>query len=272
MMQLPTDLIRHESIEELVTRINGAVELIRRGYDSLALAKTMLNETLGRYHDDVFPERGISEYNLGPDSKDQTLHAAIDNVRRNAWAEVFKKSGIRALLSERQSAALDAQIKSGDVTELTVENVKSTLQGLLQNAPAYLVESVVEVYDWLRPEHSGLKTNDRFDVQERAIIGYMVDSYGINHYRRQRFHTLANVLYWLDGKEPPKYPHDLCTLFEDAARNHRQRGGPRVFEHEYMQINWYGNGNAHFRFKRMDLITELNRIAGDRQLKPCNAA
>ena len=41
-----------------------------------------------------------------------------------------------------------------------------------------------------------------------------------------------------------------------------------TYQDDYFKFKWFRNGNLHIEFKREDLLTELNRVGGEGQVKP----
>jgi hypothetical protein len=39
-------------------------------------------------------------------------------------------------------------------------------------------------------------------------------------------------------------------------------------ETKYFKVKWFKKGTLHIEFKRLDLLSELNRIGGGNRLKP----
>ena len=90
-----------------------------------------------------------------------------------------------------------------------------------------LVESVQEVFRWLRPQYAhgtgALKTNKKFLVGYKVIVPVLntdARTWGmhINHYRDKEVRSLGKVLALLDGKGVPHYPDDLYTQLNQALR------------------------------------------------------
>src|SRR5262249_11156685 len=143
-------------------------------------------------------ERDISDYNLA-----QTLEKVQAYQAKNAWRYLLRQTGLMAYMTERRQKELQEQIEKGDLPCLTVENVLSTLQGLHGQLGSLLLESVREVFEWLRPSERAwagqYKTNKKFHVGYKVIITAAVGSHWrgewhLDYYREANFRSLGNVL------------------------------------------------------------------------------
>ena len=83
------------------------------------------------------------------------------------------------------------------------------------------------------------------------------------HWGEQRLRCIDNVFHLLDGKGPIKWPGDLVTMIKEAMRDKEW-----VCETEYFSCKWFKKGSLHIKFKRMDLVKELNKRAGGNRIKP----
>jgi hypothetical protein len=125
-------------------------------------------------------------------------------------------------------------------------------------------EAVVEVFDRLRPVRGydhGYKTNKLYEVGERVIKEYAVtQAWGRGKFRlaygrtgiEQLVRCLDNVMHLLDGKGPV---HSHNGPLVDALNSHENFGH---VETEYFEAKCFKKGTLHLRFKRLDLLRELN--------------
>jgi hypothetical protein len=215
----------------------------------------------GNYYHHLF-DREISDYNLSEDAE-----KSAKRITKNSWRYILDQTGLNQYMTEKRKTELYKQIEDGTLPPLTVENIQGTLMGLAGKVNGLLEESIREVFEWLRPHQSDwgvgkLKTNKRFTVGERAIVGWAVENSFSGGYRFQyrnenQFLSLGNVFSLLDGKGVLKNPHDLVTRCKVAMAANENK-----YEDDYFQLKFYENGNTHIKFKRLDLLKELNRIGG----------
>jgi hypothetical protein len=66
----------------------------------------------------------------------------------------------------------------------------------------------------------------------------------------------------LDGRGVAKYPEDAVTKINEAIGDKQWE-----CETEYFAIRRYKKGSMHIRFKRLDLVRRLNKLAGGNRLK-----
>jgi hypothetical protein len=178
-------------------------------------------------------------------------------------------------MTEKRQKEPHEQIEKGEIPPLTVENIVGTLQGLAGRLDGLLMESIKEVFDWLRPQSywgvGALKTNDKWKIGRRVIVNSCRHNYSggfqIDYYCDGRFNSLGNVFSLLDGKGVQKYPEDFRTRFNEGMK--AKRAG-ELWEDQYFRCRCYGNGHVHIEFKRLDLVRKLNKIAAGEELPGVN--
>ena len=260
-------LIPHQKITSIIENVNQARHDIDSAFKLLQDAKDRLNTVLGDGSAVSYGhlwERDISDYDLA-----RTLETIQAFQAKNAWKYLLRQTGLTAYMTERRQKELKDQIEKGDLPCLTVENVLSTLEGLSGQLGSLLLESVKEVFDWLRPSEwswaGQYKTNKKFQVGYKVIItnatgSHLAGEWHLNYYHEANFRSLGNVLSLLDGQGVPHYPHDLCTklreVFKDALAG-------EWYDAPYMRVKLYHNGNMHVQFVRTDLIDRLNQLGSD---------
>jgi hypothetical protein len=134
------------------------------------------------------------------------------------------------------------------------------------NVDIYLEEAVQEVFEYLRPPRSHLKTNTEFEIGRKVILSWIVEKgwnrgrFKINYHREKYITALQNVFQMLDGKGPVKsYNGELHDFITDSPDG---KG-----ETPYFRFKGYQNGNLHLEFKRPDLVARLNAVAGGNRLR-----
>jgi Domain of unknown function (DUF4942) len=264
-----TDLIEHQKVSTICENVEQAKLEVKQAFEILRSAKNRLRLTLGDssvYHD-ILPS---SHRHYGDAVFDERSETEVyDHITRNAWRYIMDQTGLRHYMTERRQKELDEQIQKNDLPPLSSENIMGTLQGLHGRLPDLLDESIKEVFDWLTPhEHSwraAYKTNKLWRIGPKVITYGMRASYSsgmeMNSYQRANWTALGNVFSLLDGKGVQRYPDDLYTRFNSG----RPAPGD-LFTDDYFEIRAYANGNAHIKFKRLDLVKKLNQAAGGMDL------
>jgi len=256
-MNIPesTDIAKYMPVTAIVDCYNEAKLDLERGYDLIQKANSKISSYAGGY--------GISNWKLR--EKDAADRDCLE-MKKKVWQYIFQKVDIYNLISEKRREELDRQIEKGDLPEITVENIQSTVGGLLQNIGNLYKETVQETFDWLRPPRSRLKTNTEYEIGKKAIKEWVFDcDYGcrISYRSEQGLRGLDNAFHLMDGKGSVKYPGDVVTKINEAI-NHKQWGA----ETEYFKLKWYKVGTLHIDFNRLDLVEKMNAMAGGNRIKP----
>jgi hypothetical protein len=248
------ELIEHQRLDAICAQVDQATAEVRSAFRLLADAKARLYASLGAYHDSVIPP-ACNDFDL-----ERQSDTAIKIIERNAWRYVLDQIQVWTILSEKAAKNLRDDLEKGKLPTPTPENVTATLETFMAQAGDLFEQALLEVFDWLRPGRWDThKTNQMYQVGPKVIINDAVQTYYVSSYYDQRLRALDNVFHHLDGKRPPQYPGTLVTTINDAVRNR----GIRECETESFACKWFGNGNLHVTFKRLDLLKELNRRGGD---------
>jgi hypothetical protein len=189
----------------------------------------------------------------------------VVRLRREAWWYIYRQTRVWEICSIKQREELEKEAREGDLPEVTELNVLAFLEKLQASLPDMFEQALKEVFDWLRPQRGWggeYKTNNRFAIGRKVILGYCVDEtwrgrFDVYYGKRQHLQALDNVFHLLDGQGVSRYPHDLVTAMNATG----QKGG-QACETDYFRCKWFRNGNLHITFKRIDLVTEINKRAG----------
>lgn len=255
---METDLTKYMPVHAIVENYEAAKTELKTGYDAIHKANGRVRSLIGEYG-------SVSNYQT-LDSR--ALNNDFTEMKRKIWRHIFQKCDIYNLVSEKRRNELDSQIEKGDLPEITVDNIQSTIEGLLKNIGNLYKEAVAEAFEWLRPPSSRHKTNTEYEVGKKAIKEWCFDcSYGCRlAYRIEpALRSLDNAFHLMDGKGAIKYPGDIVTAIQAATQSKKWEA-----ETEYFRLKWYKVGTLHIEFKRSDLVAKMNAMAGGNRLR--NAA
>jgi hypothetical protein len=193
---------------------------------------------------------------------------ALKNLRVSAWKAIVDQMGLHKFMSMKREKAFEENCEKGDLPPVTDVEVFSFLQDMLNNAHEIALESVQELYAWLRPgarSHDPYKTNQqnaRWKLGKKIILASILNiHYGgkfwVNVYREENVRQLDRIFHLLDGsgvmegyRSPLVDAINTCTTSDNAA------------ETDYFSFRCFQNGNLHLTFKRLDLVERLNAAAG----------
>lgn len=259
-----TEIIKWQPIHAMIEEYQKAQAEIVEGFKLLSAAKGRL-EIFGEYNNGII-DHDLCDYDIGNGATETSLA----KIKRGAWRGIVDKAQLRNLMTEARNRRLNDQLEEKGkekLPELTVENVHAFIEGMSSNLDTLLAETIKETFDILRPRRSEYKTNTEYEIGDRVILNYMADtSCGgchINyHSAEQRLRCIDNVFHLLDGQGPIKWPGDLVTIVREAMQNKQW-----ACETGYFECKWFKKGSMHIKFKRMDLVKELNKRAGGNRLK-----
>jgi hypothetical protein len=252
------ELAERRPIDDLLRRYRESVRDITRAFELLDGAEARMQTTLRGRHGRVLEL--------------PTAADVLEQLRRSTWAEVVSKLEIRRLLSIKMARELDQRLEKGELPEPTLETVASFGAFYQENTAAMLTECVREVFDLLRPRCSHYKTNTEFEIRERVILSWMIESgwshpFRVRYDRAQDLLALERVMMMLDGRGV--IAKTANGELVDAINRCAQDGRGRT---EYFAFRACRNGSLHLTFLKPALVAKLNRIAGGKNLRPKVAA
>jgi hypothetical protein len=265
-----------QSVGQMVAAYIEANEEIRQAYKLLETAQARLDSAFGDKYSrfQVLPQqygRGDVKYDPPRDAKpmESTALTVRARIKTDAWRHIAERLEMRSLMSTERTKELDEQLSEpAKLPDLTPEAITAMIDGLHSNLDTYMTEAVKEVFEFLRPRMSELKTNSEFEVGEKVILRYSYNAYYSTpriEYgtHMQDYHNLDNIFHLLDGKGPVKSHRGPLI---DAVEHLPAFGETATTA--YFSAKPYKNGRLHIRFLRPDLLAKLNQIAGGNRLKP----
>jgi len=262
-----TSLIPRQTLPVMAQVYGESIAKMKAAIQALAEAQQALDFTFGsgsrsRSAFD-FKEVWKREYDALP--KPDALEL---NWRQAAWTVLIDRMELKRICSVARAKEIDAQLADPkQLPDITESNMIAMLESNVKNIGSFLQEAIAECFDQLRPYHrgdngDGMKTNKVYEIGERVVIHYAVSqgysrtaSFRVSYHeaKTQLIRCLDNVMHLLDGKGAvPTHAGPLV----DALNGPENHG--RV-ETDYFKAKCFKNQNLHLRFKRLDLLAELNR-------------
>ena len=245
-----------DTIPALVKAYNEIEARIRSVYDSIDATTSLAYATFG----DDARHRCIV-----PRDCDPYISKALRELRIAAWRYIMRRCMVVELISQERHKKLSKTFEDGDVPPFTEQNVFATMESIREGLTSMVQESIMEAYEILRPRHDSYKTNSEYKVGKRVILSgsnhqWMLPRITISTHREADLRAIDKALHLLDGKGVPKYPNDAATIIREALQDRLAASLP--IDTPYFKVKCFRNGNIHLEFKRDDLVTELNRVAG----------
>lgn len=257
-------LARKSTVIELVAAFRETERVIRESFAAIVEAEKALNAvfTLGGDH----PIRiGCSRYHYH-DANFAEPGETIAHMQREAWGVIVQRLELHKAMSIARFKELEAQLKDGELPPITEDNVTAFVENAMGSLGEMMREAIQEVFDWLRPHHSELKTNSEYEVPSKVILGWVVDQgwngkgFRINHYRQQNIIALENVFNALAGQG------QVAKQYQSALQVAIEASTDGTGETDLFTFKAFKNHNLHLTFKRLDLLAAFNAIAGGKRL------
>jgi hypothetical protein len=262
-----TELIRRESIAELVTHRNlaldlyrQAAELIGRADKAAALACPSQERSTGLQKEQSDMLQYIGRFH-SPEEFAESMRVITD---RALWSHLVKATSMADIMDADAKKEFREQIEKNPPV-CSVDSICATMFNNAANANDMFERGVVNAFKKLDSKY---RTNDRFKVGKKIVIRNAFSDHGSwNHWAdaSDEIHDIERALMIIDGKKPASRAGGILGVI-DSARHEIPGYGPKsgTCENEYFHIRMFINGNIHATFKRLDLIEEVNRIIARR--------
>jgi hypothetical protein len=259
-------IVPRATVEAIVRAYSTAEETIEASCAAIAGAVRDVNTTLGSLGFTREFEFGRVQHGQRVEFEEPDEH--IHQMRRQLWSSLVERLEIRRMVSIARAKELNKWLDT--TTEaVTYESVMGLFRNYVEQLPDMLAEAVGEVYEFVRPRMSKLKTNTQYELGPKVILSGWVDGSFMgglrpNYHRADEYRALENVFTALDGKGQitKSYRGELGDAVEKSSRENDYRG-----ETTYFRFRACKNGNLHLEFKRADLVAKFNQMAGGRRLK-----
>jgi hypothetical protein len=253
---MQTELIRRDSIAELLVHRDAAVELYRRAAELILEANKAARRAAPSSRT---CELGYDEMQrLAYISEQRAVEEFADAARRRTdcavWRHLLGASGLGALMDRTARERFESQIEK-DTPECTLDTVCATMFTQAADAGNIFERGVVEAFGKLRRHY---KTNDPFKIGLKIIMGGALLRGGYwNHYCRadDDLFDIERAVMIVDGQQPVERHGGIVGKIGEAMRDKCDEA-----ETAYFSVKIFRNGNLHVTFKRADLIECINRI------------
>jgi len=255
------EIIRRDSIEQLVGHRNRALDQFGHAYDALMNAHDAISRAApgsGSYftpYDDY--RYKLYDVSNGREKWLGTLRKSLD---RTVWRHLIKSTELERLMDKQARDQFTEQLEK-DPPELTVDTAFATVSTLLGQSSEIFRRGIANVFSSLDRR---FRTHDGFKVGSKIILDRAFSEYGNwNHYaqRDEQLRDIERTFRILDGKPHVEYIESFAN--KAGQERSRIRDQPGEYSDEFFRLVWYKNGNAHLWFKRNDLVDRVNGLLAE---------
>jgi len=183
----------------------------------------------------------------------------VREIDRRMWRKAFDLTRF-AQVMDREARESFNQSLDGKPPEFTADNVRSIFLSVSQESDLMFKRGLVNVF---KRRNSGYKTNSKeaFKVDRKMVMTCITrPNYGrgmqMSSYGAAEINDIDRIFKTLDDKK-----HNQGEL--ETALNAAWRDKPYVYEDDYYQVKGFKNSNAHFVFKRQDLLDKANLLIAE---------
>jgi len=165
------EIVPRHTAENMAQAYQQACSLLKNAFENIEKADKLLMIAYNK-------EYGFLPYEL----KKHEYESLRKEIQKSCWYRIINLLEIPHIISTKKKDQLYQQIDSGNVPEITTENILSFCINVYSNIPNYVDEVIEEVTKWLQPSQwNTYKTNEKskYEIKEKVIKRWVFDmSYG----------------------------------------------------------------------------------------------
>lgn len=244
-----------------LTQMQQAIAVLGDGYDrARAAAETARGATAGHSCYLHQADNDASKAALFPRFDGQAVLARYKRSLDAAiWQRIVEETRLKEIMDRTERERLDDQMRTSDMPEPTLDNIRATLERLTGEAEQIFMRGVARAFAELDP---AFKSHDAFKIGKRMIFTWVFDDGGYWSYSgrgEQMRRTLADVERVFSQLDGQRRYGDLETAITTARRG---GWGARQTEVEtaYFTARCFKNGNLHLWIRDAALLDKVNRV------------
>lgn len=255
------DLVRKDSIEELIGHRDRALELYRQGFRTMVDAvEAHRRACVGAKHIDGLHWEALRFIHMETRQRDEDEFMAkqLAAVDRNMWRALLVSTPLASLMDKAERDAFDKGLENPPA--VTIETVMATFQRLAGDAQTIFRRGLVEAFRNLSRQHA---SNDGFTVGPRMVVKRVVavirmssgdewvrtDEWGTQHLR-----DVDRCLHVLAGRRPPEHMQGITQAVWEAIGRKEWEAST-----DLLRVKWHKNGNGHLWILDDQLRQDVNR-------------
>lgn len=266
---------RRDIAESLVITFDQVAEALREHIQAETKYRMLVGDLMTGFHMEKNEREAIENVKDPRDKYNLTL----DTVRRGAWHQLFQRSQLRSIVTERVKKDFDAWNAQQGQAEFSRENILEFFVMLLVSRNQILHQCVTDVFDMMtrfdeknRVHTEGWKTNDSFRVNKKVILPHFVECWNyaanrrqlsVNHRAWDKAQDIDKAMCLVSGTQFEDIEERKATLYESLRRAIHENGesNPGEGESEFFTFRYFIKGTVHIQFKDEFVWAEFNRRA-----------
>lgn len=168
------------------------------------------------------------------------------------WNVAFQETGFMRFMDSQAVDQFHTDLERCP-PEFTMANVETTFLSLASEAETLFRRGLWNLFNRLSSEYR-TNPNTPFEIGEKVVLrGFISNWCGrtCEHNRWKEWNDLDRIFTVLDGQEFT--PHRLTSAIDAALK-----GEQTTYDDHYFHVKTFLNGNAHVKFKRLDLVEKAN--------------
>lgn len=250
---------RVADIKTLVRQYNFHVELLKKEFstsESIQYFESLISD--GDRRVTTYFRRGETDIN-----------ESIEKLRKDYWRMILNTKEFEKKLTKHGRDQLINQIANAGKLEITVENIEMLLIAVMQNSHNIILESCIEMFERFTRYHqrefsqnihyyTGWKTNDAYKINKKIILPINVT-----------FGSIFGIKFSNNYDELDREVRDqledinkMFLMFDNSLDVEFRNVGGTKFENDLLKFQIFKKGTMHIWFERIDLLDQMNIMAG----------
>ncbi len=259
-----TDIIRKDSLEELIGHRHRALEMYLQGFRTMVAAvEAHRRACVGLPSITGMHWEAMRFIHMETKQRDEDQFMAKQRVAVDGdmWRALMANTNLASLMDKQERDAFQKGLETPP--EISIETVLATLERLAGDAQTIFRRGLVEAFRSLSLAH---RSNDGFTVGERMVVRRVVTVTKLkggdewvrtDEWGTQLLRDVDRCLHVLSGRQPPNNMQGIVQEVYEATRARRWEA-----ETDLLRVKWHKNGNGHLWIKSADLRRDVNREIG----------
>lgn len=258
-----TDIIRKDSIEEIVAHRDRAIELMTKAHELMQEANLEWSKAVRNSSGSKSLSYECSR-DIGSTSewKGGFVERARKEVDETVWRNLVM-GHLGDLFNSHTAEEFNEQLRK-DPPVVSVANVQATMLSLTAEAGNMFEQNCYDLFNRLPSKY---RTNDGFGFGSKIILDHIMEWSGVSYHMVDNIHDLDSIFHILDGKSKPARYGGLVGAIKEARQGKGYGSCSGEGESEYFKFKWYKKGSLHITFKDPEQVEKLNLILSQQHEK-----
>ncbi len=255
------ELIKSVSIEMLIMKRDQLVENFSMVVESCKNMQEVFNTCgiKGPYikFDDHKNPMGHLFGSCRINKQSELIDRFTQKIDAGFWGKLMDESGMKTFMNSTAREKWESKLSNIiDIPTFNKENIYATFKNLHSNRLEMMEDGLIETFRTLSWNY---KTNTPVKIGKRIIIKNYFATYCTRV--SDKLDDLLRIMMVIDKKPEKDHREAPKAKYLYSSQSHSLNYD---YVDEYIECKKYSNGNLHVKFKRIDIVDQMNLIIANK--------